>query len=109
MPDSHRRGTSWQWAVVLVLTLSGYLAGFNVGKVSATLPYIRAELDLSLVLAGSIASSYSLVAMFFSVLLGVAVGCRGNGLSLVACQSGDGRGRLCAAGYRDAYIDSQGD
>ena len=98
MPDSHRRGTSWQWAVVLVLTLSGYLAGFNVGKVSATLPYIRAELDLSLVLAGSIASSYSLVAMFFSVLLGVvvsrfgAVGCVTAGLLLIAVAGAVGAG-----------------
>ena len=73
MSGSHRSGIYWQWAIVLLLTLCGYLAGFNVGKVSATLPYIRSELDLSLVLAGSIASSYSLVAMFFSVLVGVVV------------------------------------
>ena len=73
MSGSHRSGTYWQWVIVLLLTLCGYLAGFNVGKVSATLPYIRSELDLSLVLAGSIASSYSLVAMFFSVLVGVVV------------------------------------
>ena len=62
-----------QWVTLLFLTSFGYLAGFNVGKVSATLPYIRSELDLSLVLAGSIASSYSLIAMCFAALLGIIV------------------------------------
>ncbi len=62
-----------QWATVLVLTLCGYLAGYNVGKVAAALPHLRADLQLTLVQAGTVASSYSVVAMIFATLLGLLV------------------------------------
>ena len=61
------------WLAFFILILCGYLAGYNVGKVSAALPHIRADLDISLFLAGSVASSYSMAAMLLAVVIGLFV------------------------------------
>lgn len=66
-------GINRRWVTVLMLTLCGYLAGYNVGKVAAALPFIRADLDLSLFKAGTVASSYSVAAMFLATLVGLFV------------------------------------
>lgn len=70
IPPSRAR----RWISVIVLTFCGYLAGYNVGKVSSSLIDIRDDLDLSLMLASSIASSYSTVAMLSAIILGLLVG-----------------------------------
>jgi len=56
-----------------MLVLCGYLAGYNVGKVSAVLPVIRDDLELSLFLAGTVASSYSVAAMILAIAIGMFV------------------------------------
>ncbi len=66
-------GVSKRWVTVLLLTLCGYLAGYNVGKVAAALPFIRADLELSLFKAGTVASSYSVAAMLLATLIGMFV------------------------------------
>lgn len=69
MPPSAAR----RWATVLILTLCGYLAGYNVGKVAAALPFVRAELGLTLFEAGTVASSYSVAAMLLAIVVGILV------------------------------------
>jgi len=58
---------------VLIATLCGYLAAYNIGKVSATLTLIRAEFDTSLSWAGGLASGYGLIAMVGALLVGKLV------------------------------------
>lgn len=71
--DVVRTSVARLWGTLLILTLCGYLAGYNIGKVSAALPFVRAELDLSLFMAGTVASSYSVAAMVLAVIIGLFV------------------------------------
>ncbi len=64
---------SHQWLLVCVATLCGFVAAYNIGKVSASLPLIRAEYHASLSFSGALVSSYSVVAMVTALLIGVLV------------------------------------
>lgn len=74
--------TRRRWLAFIVMILCGYVAGYNVGKVSAALTHIRADLDLSLFLAGTIASSYSAAAMLSAIIIGMFVSRAGPVLSV---------------------------
>ncbi|OED43076.1 hypothetical protein AB833_04640 [Chromatiales bacterium (ex Bugula neritina AB1)] len=62
-----------QWWLVTVATLCGFVAAYNIGKISAALPEIRSEFEASLSFAATLVSSYSTVSMFSALLLGILV------------------------------------
>lgn len=74
------------WPVVLTAVLGGVVAALHVGKVSPSLPLIRAELGLDLVAGGFVVSIFNLL---------------GVGLALVVGTMADrlGRVRLITAGF----------
>lgn len=64
---------SHQWLLVSVATLCGLIAAYGIGKVPVAIPFVREEFSSSLSWSGALASSYSVIAMLFSVLFGVLV------------------------------------
>ena len=59
-----------RWDIVAIAFAAGYMVGMQVGKVPPALPMLQAELDLSRVIAGLIASSFYGI----GAVLGVAGG-----------------------------------
>lgn len=62
------------WPAVLAAVLAGVAVGMNVGKVPLALPTLRAELGLSLVQAGWVASMLTTLAVAAALGFGLAAG-----------------------------------
>ncbi len=60
------------WPAVAVAIAAGVVAAFHVGKLPSALPALRAELGLSLVAAGWVASTFNTVGTFGALPLGIA-------------------------------------
>jgi len=58
------------WTAVLAVTLCGIVAGFQIGKLPAAVPTLRAEFDLSLVTAGWVISTLTAVGVVTGMLWG---------------------------------------
>lgn len=63
-----------QWLLVAVATSCGLVAAYNIGKVPPSVPALRAEFATSLTWIAALVSSYSLVAMTCSLMMGRVVG-----------------------------------
>jgi cyanate permease len=70
MPDTARAGTAWP--AVLAATLCGIVVAMNIGKLPIALPQLRGEFGLSLTAAGWLAAAFSMLAMVFGMLIGIA-------------------------------------
>jgi predicted MFS family arabinose efflux permease len=84
------------WLVVAVAMLVAVVAAGHVGKLPPALPLIRADLDLDIVTAGWLASTFSTTGMFTAIVFGTLVS-RFNpwltalaGLSLLTISGGAG-------------------
>ena len=62
-----------RWDIVAIAFAAGYMVGMQVGKVPPVLPMLQAELDLSRVVAGLIASSFYGIGAVFGVAGGLLV------------------------------------
>lgn len=60
-----------QWWVVLIAVAAGAVAAGHIGKVPPALPGIRAELGLSMVAAGWVASMFNCLGSMVGMLLGI--------------------------------------
>ena len=58
------------WPAVLAVTLAGIVAAFQIGKLPAALPTLRADLGLSLVTGGWVISTFSAVGVATGMLWG---------------------------------------
>ena len=76
-----RRTARTRWDIVTLALAAGYVVGMQVGKVPPVLPILEAELGLSRVIAGLIASSFS---HWDRVWADPSV--RKHGLPLLCCQ-----------------------
>ena len=63
-----------QWLLVAVATACGFTAAYNIGKVPPSVPALRDEFATSLTWIAALVSSYSLVAMTCSLVMGRVVG-----------------------------------
>ncbi|MEQ8333278.1 MFS transporter [Nisaea sp.] len=61
-----------RWDIVALAVMAGVVAALQVGKVPPALPEIRADLDLSLVAGGWLASLLHLFAALFAILISMA-------------------------------------
>ena len=59
------------WTVVAIAMLIAVVAGGHVGKLPPALPLIRADLDLDIVAAGWLASTFSTTGMFTAIVFGI--------------------------------------
>ena len=81
------------WPKVLVLIGAGVAVALQVGKVPVALPYLQADLDMSLVQSGWVVSIFGLVAAIGAAFLGMTADRLGQmrmaiaGLVLTACAS----------------------
>ncbi|MDQ5769289.1 MFS transporter [Thiothrix subterranea] len=55
------------WSLIIIATVAGFAAAFNVGKIAPSLPALQAELGLSLFQMSWIVSSFSVIAMLFAL------------------------------------------
>ena len=62
-----------RWDIVALALTAGYVVGLQVGKVPPTLPMLQAELGLSRVVAGLIASSFYGIGAVFGVAGGLLI------------------------------------
>lgn len=58
------------WPAVLAVTLAGIVAAFQIGKLPAALPALRADLGLSLITAGWVISTFAAVGLVTGMLWG---------------------------------------
>lgn len=80
--------TGTRWGIVWLAVTAGFVAAMQVGKVPPALPTLRAELSLSMVAGGWVASLFSLVAANLGLLAGIAgdrIGGRQTLLLALAC------------------------
>jgi len=70
----HELSSGRQWLLVVVATLCGLVAAYNIGKVPPSVPALRDEFQTSLTWIASLAGSYSVMAMTCSLLMGSVVG-----------------------------------
>jgi len=75
------------WALALIALATGIIAAINVGKAPIALPYIRADLQISLTQAGWFASTFNMMAMTTGIFFGLLVRQIG---ALRACLFGHG-------------------
>jgi predicted MFS family arabinose efflux permease len=62
-----------QWLLVSVATCCGFAAAYNIGKLPPSIPALRAEFSTTLTSVAALVSSYSLIAMTCSLLMGGVV------------------------------------
>ncbi|MGB1008980.1 MAG: CynX/NimT family MFS transporter [Thiolinea sp.] len=74
-----------RWGLVVIVTIAGFAAAFNVGKVAPTLLLIRDELQTGLFEMGLVVSSFSILTMLLAIPVGV-----------LAARVGVYRSALCA-------------
>lgn len=59
------------WLLVIISTMVGVAAAFHVGKIPPSLPALQQELDLTVSQSGLVVSAFSIMAMLFSLPMGV--------------------------------------
>ncbi|MDE0045348.1 MAG: MFS transporter [bacterium] len=73
-----------RWDIVALALSAGYIVGMQVGKVPPALPMLQAELDLSRVIAGLVASSFYGIGAVFGVACGLLIDRSGARRMIVA-------------------------
>ena len=63
--------TKTSWPLVIVAVIAGFVTAFNIGKIAPTLPLIQSDLGLSLAQSGWVVSSFSILAMLFSLMMAI--------------------------------------
>ena len=61
------------WRSIRILILAGFVAAFHVGKAAIAVPLLRADLNLSLLVASIIVSAFATLGAFGGLAAGVAV------------------------------------
>lgn len=65
--------TAHQWLLVTVATACGFAAAYNIGKLPPSIPALRTEFSTTLTWVAALVSSYSLIAMTCSLIMGGVV------------------------------------
>ena len=91
-----------RWGLVALAVLAGILVGLQVGKVPPALPAIRAELGLSLVAAGWVASLFNGISALTGVLAGAVADRSGSRAVLTGALAALALGGACGALAGDA-------
>ena len=90
-----------RWDIVSLALAAGYIVGLQVGKVPPALPTLEAELDLSRVVAGLIASSFYGIGAVFGVAGGLLIDRVGARRMIVA-----GGAVMAFASLAGGFVDS---